>query len=97
MAKEQTPKSKKPRWPGLFKCKQAVLSLFGWNHVYHLVIFGAARSKSHVAVYQSKQGVVATNANIVACVELGATLAHDDGTGADEFAAKSLDAEHFGL
>jgi hypothetical protein len=30
-------------------------------------------------------------------VELGATLTHDDAACVDHFAAKFLDAEHFGL
>src|SRR5256885_11466121 len=50
-----------------------------------------------MAVHQSVQGVVLTHADVVAGMELGATLAHDDRAGRDQFTTESLHAEHFGL
>jgi hypothetical protein len=50
-----------------------------------------------VAVNQRKQSVVFANANIAACMELGATLANNDRASADQFTTESLDPEHFWL
>ncbi len=44
-----------------------------------------------------EDGVVVTDANICAGVELGAALSHDDHAGFDDFAAESLDAEAVGV
>jgi len=50
-----------------------------------------------MAVHQGKQSVVFADADIVACMELGATLTNDDRASADQFTTESLDAEHFWL
>ena len=56
--------------------------------------FGA---EGNMSVSQGKQGVILADTDIGARVELGATLAHDDRAAADQFAAKLLHTEHFGL
>jgi hypothetical protein len=54
---------------------------------------GAAWPKLHLAVDEREQGVVATEADAGARMELGAALADDDVAGFDGLAAEDLDAE----
>ena len=49
--------------------------------------------ESHVAVNQSKNGVIAAQANVLAGHELGTALANDNIAGNDGFAAKSLNSQ----
>jgi len=50
-----------------------------------------------MAVSQSKQGVILANTNIGTGVELGATLANNDGACADQLTTEFFNTEHFGL
>ena len=54
-------------------------------------------SERHLAVNQSKQGMVLADTDIGAGVKPGAALANNDAACIDDFAAKFFDAEHFGL
>lgn len=53
----------------------------------------AVRAELNVAGSSGEQGVVVATADVVAGVEVGAALADDDLTGADELAAEALDAQ----
>src|SRR5690606_17002342 len=53
--------------------------------------------KRHVALYQSKQGVILANTDVGAGVELSATLANNDRACADQFTTESLHTQHFWL
>ena len=48
------------------------------RHVHHVLAQRAFVAKRHVAVNQSEQSVVFANADIVARMEFGATLANND-------------------
>ena len=66
-------------------------------HIHGVFIqrtFGAER---HFAGRQRKQRVVLADADIHARVKFGTALTHDDAARIDDFAAKLLDTEHFGL
>jgi hypothetical protein len=56
-------------------------------------VLSASCLESHVAVGQREQRVIAADADVVSRMELSATLANDDRTGADRLAAIDLDAE----
>ena len=47
----------------------------------------------HAAVGQREQGVILAHADVLARVEVGATLTNDDVAGDDGFAAELLDAD----
>ena len=49
------------------------------------------------SVTKSEKGEIASATDVVAGAETGAALTDDDGTGADSFAAKSLDTEKLGI
>jgi hypothetical protein len=53
--------------------------------------------KGYMAIDQSKQSVVATNADVAAGVEFGTTLAHDDRACADQLTTEGLHTQHFWL
>ena len=59
-----------------------------------MLVQRALDCKRHVAVYQCKQGVIHANTDVVAGVELGTTLAHDDGASADQLTAEPADSLH---
>ena len=61
----------------------------GWSHIDSVLGQCALGAERHVAVNQSKQGVVA-HADVVAGVEACTALTHDDGTSADQFTAEGL-------
>ena len=61
------------------------------------VNFALILAESNSSVAESEQGVVAAAANVDAGTETGAALTDDDGTGADSFAAKSLNTEKLGI
>jgi len=63
---------------GLYRYERLVLSFFAVNNQ---------------SVYQSVEGVVLANANVLAGVVLGAALAHDDVSGCGWLAAVNLDAQ----
>ncbi len=69
----------------------------GCSHVYRMFVQCTLGGERNVAFRQRKQGVILADADIGARVELGAALTHDDRAAADQFAAKFLHAEHFGL
>ena len=56
-----------------------------------------AVAELHLAVREGEQGVVATAADVLAWMEVGAALAHDDGAGGDGRAVEDLDAEPLGV
>ena len=68
----------------------------GWSHIDSVLGQCALGAERHVAVNQSKQGVVLAHADVVAGVEACTALTHDDGTSADQFTAEGLDTI-FGL
>src|SRR5215208_3747578 len=74
-----------------------VKMILSWNYADGLLVERALGRERHVAVHQREQRVVLADAHIRARVEPGAALAHDDGAGADQFAAERLHAEHLGL
>ena len=53
-----------------------------------MLVERAFDGKRHMAVNQSKQGVVLADTDIHARVELGATLTHNDGAGTDRLTTK---------
>ena len=53
----------------------------------------ARRTELHDARAEREEGVVLATADIIAGVEVGAPLAHDDLARADDLAAETLDAE----
>ena len=55
-----------------------------------LPVFRALLLELHLAVLLGKQGVVATDADVDACVKTRATLANDDVAGNDFLAAKDF-------
>src|SRR5690606_17831403 len=57
----------------------------------------ALDGETHLAIDQREQRVVLAPADILARVEAGAALAHDDRASADGLAAVGLDAEHLRL
>ena len=67
------------------------------GHAHCVLIQRALDGERHVAVYQCKQGVVHADTDVIARVELGSTLAHDDGASSDQLTAKGLHTEHLGL
>src|SRR6478672_1002150 len=69
----------------------------GRSNAHSVLVHRSLDREEHVALHQGEQRVVLAHADVGAGVELGAALAHDDGTGADEFTAESLHAEHLGL
>lgn len=58
---------------------------------------GLALFEADHAVFEGKEGVVGSNANVLAWVDFGATLTNDDLTGGDGLTISTLDAEAFGL
>jgi hypothetical protein len=60
-----------------------------------LAVVRTLHFKLHSASGGSEDGVVTADAGIYTCVELGATLTHDDFTGINQLAAKALDAKAF--
>src|SRR5574343_677302 len=79
-------------WFGRPAPKRRVSTL---GDVHHLAVHRAFGGKADRAVGHGKNGVVFAHAHAHAGVELGAALAHDDRTGADNLAAIHLHAEHF--
>lgn len=69
----------------------------GWSHIDSVLGQCALGAERHVAVNQSKQGVVLAHADVVAGVEACTALTHDDGTSADQFTAEGLDTQHLWL
>jgi len=57
----------------------------------------AVRSELDGAGCESEQGVVLASAHVVAWVEVGATLAHDDLAGVDQLATEALHAKALGI
>ena len=49
------------------------------------------------AVYRGVERVIAPDTYIIACFDMGAHLADQDGAGGDSFAAETLDSKHLGL
>ena len=62
----------------------------GWSHIDSVLGQCALGAERHVAVNQSKQGVVLAHADVVAGVEACTALTHDDGTSADQFTAEDV-------
>src|SRR6478735_5617660 len=87
----------KPRQVGALSLPGAGEINSGRDHAHGVLVQRALDREGHVPVDQREQRVVLADADVAAGVELGAALAHDDGTGADQFAAERLDAQHLRL
>jgi hypothetical protein len=73
-----------------------VISL-SWGHIDGVLVQSTLDGEGNLSVNQRKQGVVLTDANIDARMELGATLANNDAPCVNHFATELLDTQHFGL
>ena len=49
--------------------------------------------KAHAAIHQSKQGIVAADAHVLAGMDMGAALTHQDVAGQNELTIGALDAQ----
>ena len=67
-------------------------SLGSWQHI-HKHATARLFLEGYLAFDKCKQGVVLAHANIIAGVNLGSALAHDDVAGENRFAAKLLHAK----
>ena len=67
----------------------------GGDNVHNLAI--ATHTELHGAVSEGEQRVVLAETHVLARVEVGAALAHDDVASYHSFAAELLDAEVLGL
>src|SRR6185312_8771571 len=86
------PKTKTPPKRGL-RCR--VAKSLRLHDVDETAVLVAADSELDLAVDQREQRMVATQADAIARMELGAALAHDDVAGFDGLATVDLDAEVF--
>src|SRR3954471_20142707 len=87
----------KPRQVGASGLARFEVNSSRRGHVDRVLVQRTLDLEAHVSVHQGEQRVVLAHADVGAGMELGAALAHDDGTGADEFAAEGLDAQHLRL
>jgi hypothetical protein len=97
--KRKGKKKKSPALGGAHHSGKPVLSCSNRSrrHVNHMLVQSAFVSKGHIAVNQSKQGVVFAHTDVVASVEFGASLAHNNGSSGDEFTTESFHTEHLGV
>src|SRR5690606_16664073 len=84
-------KTKNPAEAGFFAMRRCRLT--GGDDVDRAALLRTLGGELHLAVDQREQGVVATQADAGARVELGATLADDDVAGLDGLAAVDLHAQ----
>ena len=75
----------------VFHQKALFARVSGGNHVDDLAV--TTHAELHTAVLEGEQGVVLAHADVLARVELGATLTNDDVAGHDGFAAELLHTE----
>ena len=77
---------------GVFATGSLLGSLGGWQHVHEHAAAGLLL-EGDLAFDKGEQRVVLAHADILAGMNLGATLAHDDVAGENRFAAELLHAK----
>ena len=78
--------------PGVFATGSLLGSLGGWQYVHEHAAAGLLL-EGDLALDKGEQRVVLAHADILARMNLGAALAHDDVAGENRFAAKLLHAK----
>ena len=69
----------------------------GRDDAYRFLVQWTLVPELDTAIYLRKQGVVSSHTDVIAGMNLGATLAHDDIAGWHKLTAKTLDAEPLGI